>query len=35
MSRALRIALPKGRMMDEALRLFEAMGSPVRATAAA
>jgi len=28
-SRALRIALPKGRMMDEALRLFDAMGSPV------
>ena len=27
MSRALRIALPKGRMMDEALRLFERMGS--------
>ena len=27
MSRALRIALPKGRMMDEALQLFEAMGS--------
>ena len=33
MSRALRIALPKGRMMDEALRLFEAMGSPVDAAA--
>ena len=29
MSRPLRIALPKGRMMDEALRLFEAMGSAV------
>ena len=27
MSRPLRIALPKGRMMDEALRLFEAMGA--------
>ena len=27
MSRPLRIALPKGRMMDEALRLFEEMGS--------
>lgn len=26
-ARALRIALPKGRMMDEALRLFEEMGS--------
>ena len=29
MTRPLRIALPKGRMMDEALRLFEAMGSIV------
>ena len=27
MSRPLRIALPKGRMMEEALRLFEAMGA--------
>ena len=27
MSRPLRIALPKGRMMDEALRRFEAMGA--------
>ncbi|HYH83227.1 MAG TPA: ATP phosphoribosyltransferase [Longimicrobium sp.] len=27
MSRPLRIALPKGRMMDEALRLFERMGA--------
>lgn len=29
MSRPLRIALPKGRMMDEALRLFEAMGAVI------
>jgi ATP phosphoribosyltransferase len=28
-SRPLRIALPKGRMMDEALRLFEAMGAVI------
>lgn len=31
----LRIALPKGRMMDEALRLFEAMGAGIDASARA
>lgn len=33
MSRPLRIALPKGRVMDDALRLFERLGSGVAAAA--
>ena len=33
MSRPLRVALPKGRMMDEALRLFASMGAEVDAAA--
>ena len=33
MSRPLRIAMPKGRMMDEALRLFDAIGSGLDAAA--